>query len=86
MTAAGKPVNEAWLHSEAELCSQARALSRFNQSAAGLELRMRRLEQEVNELCERQGEATRYPLERARGGDLTQVDSPGEPTSNDVTA
>ena len=78
MTAAGKPVDEPLPHSDAELCSQAQALTRFNQTAASREFRILNLEQEVNELCERQGEAVRYPLAIERDSEPVQVESPGD--------
>ena len=43
-------------------------LARFNTVAVGRELRMVELKKEVNELCERQGEAARYPLDFDREG------------------
>ena len=43
-------------------------LSRFNDVAVGRELRMVELKKGVNALCERQGEAARYPLDFEREG------------------
>ena len=45
---------------------------------------MLRLEQEVNELCQRQGEAARYPVEVARDMELTQAACLGVPPGDSV--
>ncbi|MGH9740099.1 MAG: PAS domain-containing protein, partial [Candidatus Acidiferrales bacterium] len=46
-----------------ELQEHASELGRFNRAAVGRELRMIELKKEINELCQRQGEAPRYSLE-----------------------
>ena len=84
MTVPDKPMDEASRQSDAELRSQAEALTRFNHTAAGRDLRMLRLEQEVNELCQRQGEAARYPVEIVRDMELTQAESLGVPPGDSV--
>ncbi|NMM07954.1 PAS domain S-box protein [Polaromonas sp.] len=48
--------------SDAELRSRTDEVNCFNRTAAGRELRMIELENEVNELCQRHGEAERYPF------------------------
>ena len=58
-----KRAEEALRQSHAELRAQAEELSRFNRVAVGREGRMIELKKEVNELCQRQGEPARYPLE-----------------------
>jgi two-component system CheB/CheR fusion protein len=52
--------------SVALLEERAAELDRFNRVAVGRELRMIELKREVNELCERHGEAARYPLDFAQ--------------------
>src|SRR5574338_585761 len=52
--------------SVALLEERAAELDRFNRVAVGRELRMIELKREVNELCERHGEAARYPLDSAQ--------------------
>src|SRR6185437_2339584 len=54
---------------QAQLRSHAEELARFNSAAVGRETRMIELKKEVNELCRRQGEAARYPLEFEDGED-----------------
>jgi two-component system CheB/CheR fusion protein len=51
---------------QAELRANAEELARFNRAAVGRELRMIELKKEINELCRRQGEPARYPLEFER--------------------
>lgn len=46
-----------------ELEEAVEELTRFNRVAVGRELRMIDLKKEVNDLCHRQGESERYPLE-----------------------
>ena len=58
-----KRAEEALRQSHAELRAQAEELSRFNRVAVGREGRMIELKKEVNELCQRQGQPPRYPLE-----------------------
>jgi two-component system, chemotaxis family, CheB/CheR fusion protein len=58
-----KRAEEALAQSHAELQSHAEELTRFNSVAVGRELRMIELKKEINELCQRHGEAARYPLE-----------------------
>jgi len=57
---------EALVASRAELESHAEELARFNRAAVGRELQMIELKKEINELCGRQGEPARYPLEFER--------------------
>lgn len=64
-------VEEELRKSHAELQSRAEELSRFNRSAVGRELRMIELKNEINELCQRQGEAARYRLEGEEDGKET---------------
>lgn len=59
---------EALRQSHAELRAHAEELTRFNRVAVGRELRMIELKKEVNELCERQGQAMRYSLEFEQEG------------------
>jgi PAS domain-containing protein len=54
---------DALKRGHAELRKHAEELARFNSVAVGREVRMIELKKEVNELCQRQGEAPRYPLE-----------------------
>ena len=63
-----KQAAEALAQSHAELRSRAEELIRFNNVAVGRELRMIELKKEVNELCQRRGEAARYPLEFEQEG------------------
>jgi two-component system CheB/CheR fusion protein len=48
-------------------------LNRFNRLAVGRELHMIELKKEINELCQRQGSASRYPLEFERQGEDTDA-------------
>ena len=61
MTAPRQPTDQALRQRDAELRSQTETLTHFKQIAGSPELRLLQLEQEVNELCRRQGEAGRYP-------------------------
>ncbi len=61
-----KRVQDALAQSHAELQSHAEELARFNSAAVGRELQMIELKKEINELCGRQGESARYPLEFER--------------------
>jgi PAS domain S-box-containing protein len=63
-----KRVQEALRQSYAELRSHAEELGRFNRVAVGRELRMIELKEEVNKLCQRLGEAARYPHEFEQDG------------------
>jgi hypothetical protein len=56
----------------ADLQSHAEELTRFNKVAVGRETRMIELKKEVNELCQRHGEAARYPLEFEQDGEDPQ--------------
>ena len=58
----------AGARSHADLQSHTEELARFNHVAVGRELRMIELKKEVNDLCRRQGEAARYPLEFEQDG------------------
>ena len=58
-----KQAEEALAQSHAQLQLHAEELIRFNRAAVGRELRMIELKKEINELCQRHGEAARYPLE-----------------------
>lgn len=58
--------------SHAELRLRAEELPRFNRVAVGRELRIIEIKKEVNELCQRQAEATRYPLEFEQEGKDTE--------------
>ncbi len=58
-----KQTADALRQSHDELLSQAEELTRFNSAAVGRELRMIELKQEINALCQRQGEPERYPVE-----------------------
>ncbi|WP_210234888.1 chemotaxis protein CheB [Methylocystis sp. B8] len=60
---------EALRSSHEVLLSYSEELVRFNRVAVGRETRMIELKKEVNELCQRQGEPARYPLEFGQGGD-----------------
>ena len=62
-----KRAAEALAQSHAELQAHAEELARFNSAAVGRELRMIDLKKEINELCERQGEPARYPLDFEEG-------------------
>jgi two-component system, chemotaxis family, CheB/CheR fusion protein len=66
-----KQAEEALRQSHDELRSHAEELTRFNRIAVGRELRMIELKKEINELCQRQGEAVRYPLEFEQEGEET---------------
>ncbi|MDQ8729810.1 chemotaxis protein CheB [Bradyrhizobium sp. LHD-71] len=58
------------LQFQSELRVHADELARFNRAAVGRETRMIELKKEINELCERQGEPARYPLQfEQEGGD-----------------
>ena len=48
---------------EAEILRHVEEMERFNKASVGRELRMIELKKEVNELCGRVGEPSRYPLE-----------------------
>ncbi len=61
-----KQAVDALVASRAELESHAEELERFNRAAVGRELQMIELKKEINELCGRQGEPARYPLEFER--------------------
>jgi PAS domain S-box-containing protein len=58
-----KQAEEALRQAHAGLEAHAEELTRFNSAAVGRELRMIELKKEINELCQRHGEAARYPLE-----------------------
>jgi two-component system CheB/CheR fusion protein len=58
-----KRAQDALSRAHAELQAHAEELTRFNSVAVGRELRMIELKKEINELCQRQGEPARYPLE-----------------------
>ncbi|HEY3153139.1 MAG TPA: CheR family methyltransferase [Candidatus Binatia bacterium] len=58
-----KRAEDALRQAHAELQAHAEELARFNSVAVGRELRMIELKKEINELCQRQGEPARYPLE-----------------------
>jgi PAS domain S-box-containing protein len=58
-----KQAAEALAQSHDELQAHAEELRRFNRAAVERELRMIELKKEINELCQRQGEPARYPLE-----------------------
>ena len=62
-----KRAAEALAQSHVELQAHAEELARFNSAAVGRELRMIDLKKEINELCERQGEPARYPLDFEEG-------------------
>ena len=66
-----KRTEEALQQSHTELWSHAEELDRFNRVAVGRELRMIELKKEVNELCQRHGQAARYPLEFEQAGKET---------------
>ena len=78
MSNPGQQTAEALRQREAELRSQTEALTHFKQVAASHELRLLQLEQEVNELCQRHGEAGRYPLKFEPDTKLTQAEPPGD--------
>lgn len=63
-----KHAENALRESHAELRLHADELARFNCVAVGRESRMIELKKEVNELCQRQNEAARYPLEFEKEG------------------
>ena len=58
-----KRAEEAVRESHAQLLLHAEELARFNNITIGRELRMIELKKEINELCQQQSEAPRYPLE-----------------------
>ena len=59
--------------SYAELQAHVEELDRFNRVAVGRELRMIELKKELNELCQQQGNAARYPLEFEQDGKHTDA-------------
>jgi two-component system CheB/CheR fusion protein len=67
-----KRAEEALEQSHAELQAHAEELARFNSAAVGRELRMIELKQEINELCRRQGEPARYPLDFEQGSESAE--------------
>lgn len=67
-----KQAEDELRRSHAELRLRAEELTRFNRVAVGRELRIIEMKKEVNELCQRQGEATRYPLEFEQEGRDTE--------------
>jgi len=67
-----KRAAEALAQSHAELQAHAEELARFNSAAVGRELRMIDLKKEINELCERQGEPARYPLDFEEGSESAE--------------
>ena len=71
---------EALRQCETELGSQTKALTHFRQVVASHELRLLQLEHEVNELCQRHGEAGRYPIKLELDTKLTQAELPGDGT------
>ena len=54
---------EALQASHSRLQAHTEELGRFNHAAVGRELRVIELKKEINALCQRLGEAVRFPLE-----------------------
>ena len=73
-------ISQALRQCEAKLGLQTEALTHFRQVAASHELRLLQLEHEINELCQRLGEAGRYPLKFKPDTKLTQAEPPGNGT------
>ena len=63
LTEQAQKAEAALRESHAKLQEHADELDRFNRVAVGRELRMIELKKEVDEVCQRYGEAARYPLE-----------------------
>ena len=63
LTEQAQKTEAALRESHAKLQEHADELDRFNRVAVGRELRMIELKKEVDEVCQRYGEAARYPLE-----------------------
>ena len=63
LTEQAQKAEAALRETHAELQAHAEELDRFNRLAVGRELRMIELKKEVEEVCQRHGEATRYPIE-----------------------
>ena len=77
MTDPRQPTEDASRPSHAETRSPTQDLTRFKHVAAGRELRMiSKLQQEVNELCQRHGEAARYPIEIEQDMKAVKAESP----------
>ena len=77
MTDPRQQADDALRQSHAELRSHTEALTRFDHIAVGRELCMiSKLEQEVNELCQRHGEAARYPVEFKQDTKPTKATAP----------
>ena len=65
LTEQAQKAEAALRETHAKLQAHAEELDRFNRLAVGRELRMIELKKEVEEVCQRHGEATRYPIELA---------------------
>ena len=78
MSDPGQQTAEELRQREAELGLQTGALTHYQQVAISHELRLLQLEQEVNELCQRHGEAGRYPLKFEPDTKPMQAESPGD--------
>ena len=70
--------------SHAKLQEHADELDRFNRVAVGRELRMIELKKEVDEVCQRYGEAARYPLEFEKQIG-TRIEHGGAVSANDAS-
>ena len=78
MSNPGQQTAEELRQREAELGLQTEALTHYKQVATSQELRLLQLEQEVNELCQRHGEAGRYPLKFEPDTKPIQAESSGD--------
>ena len=77
MTDPRQPTDDASRPSHTEPRLHTQDLTHFKHVAAGRELRMiRKLQQEVNELCQRHGEAARYPIEIEQDMKAVKAESP----------
>lgn len=76
--------NQALRQPGAATESQTPVLTQFKPVASSRDTRLLQLEQEVNELCQRQGEAARYPLQFEQNTQLTPAESAGVATSDSL--
>ena len=82
LTEQAQKTEAALRESHAKLQEHADELDRFNRVAVGRELRMIELKKEVDEVCQRYGEAARYPLEFDKQVGIQRIGHGGAASAN----